>query len=167
MEKYVIVDIEEIDCYKDEEGKIEDCYPLYDLDRNVVAYFINEEWYHRCFKRVLSKRQDMQFQEIKKLGLDLLDIVSEKTKVSKERMCGKDRHRLTVMAREQYAYYARKLGLSLKQIGRILWKDHTTVMHYLKLHEQDDHTPFFHLQTEVIGFKVKDYLKEHSINIQL
>ena len=52
--------------------------------------------------------------------------------ITEEELFGKERTNLYVKARREVSRELRKLGLSYPSIGKILKKDHTTIIHYLK-----------------------------------
>lgn len=73
---------------------------------------------------------------MKQLNL-LLDVCSESLGVPKEKIMGRDRLRPIVVTRQIYAYLARKyFSYGLLEIGKSINKDHTTIIHSIKMVEK-------------------------------
>lgn len=62
--------------------------------------------------------------------------VAEATDVPFKAIMGVRRDARTVQARQLVMYIARREGLSLQRIGRVMNRDHTTVLHGIRAEEQ-------------------------------
>lgn len=65
---------------------------------------------------------------------DVLDVVSEYTGVDKSSILGRSRYREVMRARHLFVYLAvEHTGRSVSELGRFCNKDHTTIIHSVKL----------------------------------
>ena len=62
----------------------------------------------------------------------IIQAVCEKWGITEEELVGSSRINLFVLARKEVSIELKSLGLSYPSIGRILKKDHTSIIHYLK-----------------------------------
>jgi chromosomal replication initiation ATPase DnaA len=65
----------------------------------------------------------------------IIDEVCNVYNVSFDKLIQKDRHSNYVLPRQIIMYKLRDIGLSLTKIGSILHRDHTTIMHGIKVIE--------------------------------
>lgn len=68
--------------------------------------------------------------------LQIVDAVSEATGIPSRHILGPRRDAPTARARQIVMYEARQHGLSMKQIGDALGRDHTTVVHGIRCEEK-------------------------------
>ena len=102
----------------------------------------------KYFKSIQNlKKLDEKIKIEKERIMKLQNIMIECTKeevcknynVTMMQMVSKDRHGNFVLPRQILMYKLREIGLSLKKIGYILNRDHTTIMHGIKtIHNQKD-----------------------------
>lgn len=124
------------------------------------AYFMDEEWVKKIEPLLKKEHEDMRFYKVKKLGEDILAIVSEVMKVSQEELKSTSRKQWIVMAREIFCHYAREMGMSLTHIGRTINKHHASVIHLLESYNRDLSLSLFSLASDNVEFKINDYKNE-------
>lgn len=77
-----------------------------------------------------------------RLGTEVIRRVAEMFKVTPQDIVGKARHRILIDARCAVALILRERGLSYPQIGRFMDRDHSTVIHNVRLaHERSVRNP--------------------------
>ena len=132
-------------------------------DYGSSAYFIEESWLKKVDVTLKKEKENMEKQKAMKIAVDLLGIVSAVTRLSISDLLSKSRKREIIEAREIYCDYARSLGLSLLQIGRVIYKHHSTVIYLARQCNIDKANPFFLLKWENVGFRVNDYKRENKL----
>ena len=85
---------------------------------------------------------------------NICTLIAEHAHIDKDQITQKTRKREFVLARQIiYAILRKHYNLSLMQIGRMLDKDHSTVIHSLEMHECD-------YGTDRLYKKTFDYVEE-------
>ena len=75
-------------------------------------------------------------------------LIADHSGIHKEQIMQKTRKREYVLARQMiYAILRNHYNLSLKHIGRMISKDHSTVIHGLDMHEKDYETDRLYKKT--------------------
>jgi chromosomal replication initiation ATPase DnaA len=64
---------------------------------------------------------------------DIIREVCEKRGISKKELLSKRRYRYLALARREISQRAYRWDYSLEQIGRAINRDHTTVLHHLRV----------------------------------
>ena len=88
--------------------------------------------------KILKQKQSMAKMKDKIIRITI-DEVCSAYNVTLEDLIKKDRHSPFVLPRQVLMYKLRNIGLGLKAIGKIMQRDHTTVMYGIqKIDEQKD-----------------------------
>ena len=90
----------------------------------------------------------------------IIQFVCNEMNVKYKDALSKDRSRLLVLTRNMcYAILKTYVGSTVAGIGRLFFRDHTTVLHGLRMHQQDmDTNDIYAEQFEEIKFLLKLYL---------
>ena len=163
MDRYVIVEWPESQRFMDIPD-FEDYSFLINDERGLdiygsCAYFIEESWLKKALPLIKKTEEQMKYSQIKKLGNDILEIVAQVTQTTSKELKGRSRNEWLTMARELFCHYAREKGMSINNIGRIINRHHSTVLHLLKGYERDLSISLFAMANDNVGFKINDYDK--------
>jgi len=87
----------------------------------------------------------------------IIQFVCEQMKVKYKNVVSKDRSRILVLTRNMcYAILKTYVGSTVTSIGRLFFRDHTTVLHGLRMHQQDmKNNDNYQDQFEEIRIKLK------------
>ena len=90
----------------------------------------------------------------------IIQFVCNEMNVKYKDVLSKDRSRIYVLTRNMcYAILKTYVGSTVAAIGRLFFRDHTTVIHGLRMHQQDmDTNDIYAEQFEEIKFLLKLYL---------
>ena len=88
---------------------------------------------------------------------DIIQFVCKEMNVKYKDVLSADRSRILVLTRNMcYAILKNYLGTTVTSIGRLFFRDHTTVLHGLRMHQQDYKTnDIYAEQFEEIKFLLK------------
>jgi chromosomal replication initiation ATPase DnaA len=91
---------------------------------------------------------------------EIIQFVCKEMNVKYKDALSKDRSRILVLTRNMcYAILKTYVGSTVASIGRLFFRDHTTVLHGLRMHQQDMRTnDIYEEQFEEIRFLLKLYL---------
>lgn len=90
----------------------------------------------------------------------IIQFVCNEMNVKYKDVLSKDRSRIYVLTRNMcYAILKTYVGSTVASIGRLFFRDHTTVLHGLRMHQQDmDTNDIYAEQFDEIKFLLKLYL---------
>ena len=81
-------------------------------------------------QKILGKGLENNNQQIKATPVEVISAVSSYFSVNKRDLLGKSRARIVAHPRQVLMYLLRiELNLPLQEVGRVIGRDHTTVMH--------------------------------------
>ena len=95
----------------------------------------------------------------------IIQFVCNEMNVKYKDVLSKDRSRIYVLTRNMcYAILKTYVGSTVAAIGRLFFRDHTTVIHGLRMHQQDISTnDIYAEQFEEIKFLLKLYLPNKKL----
>ncbi|WP_395652482.1 helix-turn-helix domain-containing protein [Brevundimonas sp.] len=73
----------------------------------------------------------------RQINLEAITEIAEAHRLTLEDILGKSRHKYLVMVRRKCVVMLREKGYSTTEIGRIMKRDHSTIVHALQRHKQE------------------------------
>ena len=90
---------------------------------------------------------------------EMVDLCSKIFGISENNILGRSRKRPYVVARQIIAYILRKkYNLTLSRIGKLMNRDHSTIVHNLECHKNDYETNDWYARKA--NFIIKQYVKD-------